>query len=93
MQIVLFDPKFRDNLLPLAFTKSIAKLRVGGFCIDEKWEKAFGLIAKILTQDYLQCLYPSKNIESNFLYINSAVCPNEIFNRRIKLYFFQSGRF
>lgn len=78
MQIVLFDPKFRDSLLPLTFTKSVAKLRVGGFCIDQKWEKALGLLVKILTQDYLQCLYDSKNIEGNILYINAAVCPNEI---------------
>ena len=76
MQIVLFDPKFRDSLLPLTFTKSVAKLRVGGFCIDQKWEKALGLLVKILTQDYLQSVFPS-NVEQSEYAVNGALIPTE----------------
>jgi len=78
MQIVLFDPSYRDQLLPLVFTKSVAKLRVGGFCIDEKWNKVYNSIAGILTQKYLQPLYTTIEKNADYLYINGSVCPNNI---------------
>ena len=40
MQIILFDDKRWQQLLPLTFTRPVADLRIGIDTIREKWESA-----------------------------------------------------
>ena len=42
MNYILFDGEYRDNLLPLTYTKPVADLRIGILTIREKWEKHLG---------------------------------------------------
>jgi len=75
MQYCLFDDKYRDEFLPLAFTKPVSELRIGILTIREKWEKVFG--AKInswKTQDYLSNKYTFQEADQT-IYLNGLVCP------------------
>jgi UDP-N-acetylglucosamine diphosphorylase/glucosamine-1-phosphate N-acetyltransferase len=73
-KIVLFDPEWRNQLLPLAFTRSIAACRVGILTIAEKWSHLSGTAPGILTTEYLQCLYPV-NPAPRTIFINAALLP------------------
>ncbi|MDH5475658.1 MAG: GlmU family protein, partial [Cyclobacteriaceae bacterium] len=75
--LILFDPlEIREALLPLTFTKPVAKIRIGILTIDKKWEKRLNTSASFLTQDYLSEKYPLSTTDDN-LFVNGALCPNE----------------
>ena len=81
MNIVFFDDEKRVNFLPLAYTKPIAKFRVGILTIEEKWEKYFkdeGLDYSISysTEDYLQVKYKLDEQAENW-FVNSRYFPNK----------------
>jgi UDP-N-acetylglucosamine diphosphorylase/glucosamine-1-phosphate N-acetyltransferase len=81
---ILFDDIHRDHLLPFAFIRPVAEIRIGILTIREKWEKWLGCPFSYYTQDYLQEKYPLISGDENLL-INSSVTPNsgliqEIFN-------------
>jgi UDP-N-acetylglucosamine diphosphorylase/glucosamine-1-phosphate N-acetyltransferase len=76
MGIILFDDQNRGNLLPLVFTRPVSELRVGILTIAEKWSRYLNLDASYLTEIYLQEKFPL-SIQSNNLFINSAVCPDQ----------------
>lgn len=76
MTVILFDDQFRDNLLPLTYTRPVSEIRVGILTIAEKWAIYFKTSPSYLTVDYLQEKYPFAAGESNIL-INGAVCPDE----------------
>ncbi len=77
MNLILFDdPGVRSNLLPLAFTRPIAEMRVGILTITEKWEQHFKIKPSYSTQSYLSKKF-QKNTSSDNLWINGAVCPDE----------------
>lgn len=74
MNYILFDGPFRDNLLPLTFTRPVAEIRLGITTIKEKWEMLLQNPTSVLTQDYLSEKYPSKVAGDN-IFINASVLP------------------
>lgn len=76
MSIILFDDQFRNNLLPLTFTRPVSEIRVGILTIAEKWKHHLKAEVSYFTADYLQEKYPLKIVKDN-LFINSALCPDE----------------
>ena len=64
------------NLLPLTYTKPVAKLRVGILTIEEKWQQKLKTDYGYITESYLQKKYPFTPA-SDYLVINSGVLPNE----------------
>lgn len=76
MTVILFDDQFRNNLLPLTYTRPVAEIRVGILTIAQKWGIYLKTKPFYLTEDYLQNKYPFNSGESNFL-INGSICPDE----------------
>ena len=74
MNVILFDDKNRDNLLPLTYTRPSADLRVGILTIREKWEKYLNTTTSSHTQDYLATKYPLILADEN-LFINGTALP------------------
>ena len=84
MNIVLFDGKYRGDLLPLTFTRPIAELRIGILTIREKWNKQLpDSTFSYLTESYLNKKYPLIEVEDS-LFIAGNICPNEDFTHEIK---------
>ncbi len=80
MNVILFDNN-RECFLPLAYTKPMAKFRVGILTIEEKWQHFFSQkgienTISFLTEDYLSEKFPVI-IENNNTYINSRFIPNK----------------
>jgi len=75
MGIILFDDQFRNNLLPLSFTRPVSEFRVGVLTIADKWKRYLNSEISYLTEDYLQDKYPLV-IDVENLLINSAICPD-----------------
>ncbi len=77
MNIVLYDlPDIRTNLLPISYTRPIAKILVGLRRIEEKWAHFYGEATfSYATTNYLQLKFPTTIADEN-LVINSAICPN-----------------
>ena len=76
MNYILFDGEYRDNLLPLTYTKPVADLRIGILTIREKWEKHLGYTTSTLTEEYLEKRYPMVEMAENIM-INASFCPTE----------------
>lgn len=76
MTVILFDDQFRNNLLPLTYTRPVSEIRIGILTIAEKWSLYFNTSPFYLTEDYLQQKYPFSSGQSNIL-INGSVCPDE----------------
>ncbi|MCC6690011.1 MAG: GlmU family protein [Bacteroidia bacterium] len=77
MNFILFDDTFRDDLLPLAFTRPVADIRIGILTIREKWEKMLGKKTSTQTQDYLSVKYPVEfTIDEDNIWLNGSICPN-----------------
>ncbi len=76
MNYILFDGEYRNNLLPLTYTKPVADLRLGILTIREKWEKWLGSATTTVTEDYLSEKFPMVEMEENVM-INASVLPNE----------------
>jgi UDP-N-acetylglucosamine diphosphorylase/glucosamine-1-phosphate N-acetyltransferase len=76
MGLILFDDNTHQTLLPLTYTRPVADMRIGILTIAEKWAKYLNTNTSFYTLDYLQAKFPVK-IESDNLFINGAVCPDE----------------
>ncbi len=76
MTVILFDDQFRNNLLPLTFTRPVSEIRIGILTIAEKWKLYLKSSPYYLTEDYLQDKYPFRTGEMNML-INAAICPDD----------------
>jgi len=74
MNYILFDGEYRDNLLPLTYTKPVADLRIGILTIREKWEKYLGFTTTTITEEYLSEKFPMVEMEQNIM-INGSVLP------------------
>ena len=74
MNYILFDSFRRKALLPFAFTRPVADIRVGILTIREKWETYLGTKTSTLTEDYLSPRFPLKKEKDNVL-INGSVLP------------------
>jgi len=74
MNYILFDGEYRDNLLPLTYTKPVADLRIGILTIREKWEKHLGFTTTTITEDYLSAKFPMVEMEENIM-VNASFLP------------------
>lgn len=74
MNYILFDGKYRNNLLPFTFTRPVADIRIGILTIREKWEKMLGAKTSTLTKLYLQEKFPLVNDKVDIL-INGSYLP------------------
>ncbi len=83
MNYILFDSFRREALLPFAFTRPVADIRLGILTIREKWEKYLDTKTSTLTEDYLSKKYPLKRDEDNIL-INGSVLPTPELVAQIK---------
>ncbi len=83
MNYILFDGTVRNQLLPFAFTRPVADIRIGILTIREKWEKYLGYTTTTITEDYLSEKYPMVEMEENVL-INASFLPNEELVSKIK---------
>lgn len=77
MNILLFDDKDREHLLPLTFTRPCAQLRCGILTIEEKWQHwaqsaNTPTTISYKTQNYLTPLFPAHYTDDNFL-VNGSV--------------------
>jgi UDP-N-acetylglucosamine diphosphorylase/glucosamine-1-phosphate N-acetyltransferase len=79
---VLFDPDFRNRLLPLTFTRPVSLIRTGILTIAEKWANALGSPVSHLTADYLQAKFTLILEEENIL-INGGLIPDSNLNKAI----------
>jgi UDP-N-acetylglucosamine diphosphorylase/glucosamine-1-phosphate N-acetyltransferase len=75
LNLILFDGKERNDLLPLTFTRPVADLRIGILTITEKWAKMLETKPSFFTQDYLVKKFPMKRTDDNLL-VNASICPN-----------------
>lgn len=77
MNVILFDdPTTKVRLQPFTHTRPVARIRVGIYSIQKKWENWLSTSASFLTDKYLQSKYPIHQEEENVL-INGSVIPNE----------------
>ena len=83
MAIILFDDIAHQTLRPLTFTRPVADLRIGILTIAEKWAKYLNSSFSFFTQPWLQGKFPIE-IEEDNLFINGAVCPDEVLINAIK---------
>jgi UDP-N-acetylglucosamine diphosphorylase/glucosamine-1-phosphate N-acetyltransferase len=75
MKVTLFDSIYHKQLLPLTYTRPVAKLRVGILTIQEKWDKFASVPVSIRTQEYLSQAFKS-NLKRGGIGINASVLPN-----------------
>jgi UDP-N-acetylglucosamine diphosphorylase/glucosamine-1-phosphate N-acetyltransferase len=72
MHIILFDDETRFRLLPFTHTRPVADIRCGIFTMRERWEKLLNQETSILTESYLQAVFPLLTGNDN-LFINGSV--------------------
>jgi UDP-N-acetylglucosamine diphosphorylase/glucosamine-1-phosphate N-acetyltransferase len=77
-QVILFDGSFRENLLPLTYTRAVAELRLGILTIREKWQHQWKHPIELSTEAYLR---RSAQINENqaYLWIAGNCLPNKEF--------------
>ena len=75
MNYILFDD-YREDLLPLTFTRPVCDLRIGVMTIREKWEKRLNAQTSTFTEKYLSAKFPCVESQVNVL-INGGVCPTK----------------
>ena len=83
--IILFDINQQHlELLPLAFTRPIADIRIGILTIREKWERMLSGNYSYLTPDYMAGKYPAHFIDDN-LFIAGHLIPDEELARQVNI--------
>ncbi|MDE0772194.1 MAG: putative sugar nucleotidyl transferase [Salibacteraceae bacterium] len=83
MNLVFFDNKSHETLLPLTYTRPAADLRIGILKISEKWEKSLGgVTAGYVSQMHLSKKY-SIPVKAD-LYLASNVIPEHYLMAEIK---------
>lgn len=83
MNYILFDGKYRNNLLPFTFTRPVADIRVGILTIREKWEKMLGTTTSTLTKLYLMEKFPMHRDKVDIL-INASYIPTPELVEKVK---------
>ena len=83
MNYILFDGEYRENLLPLTYTKPVADLRIGILTIREKWENYLQSTTTSITEDYLSEKFPMVELEENTM-INGSVLPDTALVEAVK---------
>lgn len=83
--IILFDINQQHlELLPLAFTRPIADIRIGILTIREKWERMLSGNYSYLTPDYMAGKYPAHFTDDN-LFIAGHLIPDEELARQVNI--------
>lgn len=83
--IILFDINQQHlELLPLAFTRPIADIRIGILTIREKWERMLPGNYSYLTPDYMAGKYPAHFTDDN-LFIAGHLIPDEELARQVNI--------
>ncbi|WP_209329577.1 GlmU family protein [Lunatimonas salinarum] len=80
--ILFEDPKIRENLLPITFTRPIAEIRIGILKICEKWERHLGVKSGILAAPHLNAKFPFENKPAWM--INGSILPDANLIDRIR---------
>lgn len=75
MNVILFEDRLTDNLLPLTFTRPAADIRVGILKISEKWSIRLKQTVSFQTRSYLQSKYKAVITDDN-LFINGTLLPD-----------------
>lgn len=76
MNLIFFDhPQFRQQLLPITYTRPLADIRVGITKIVEKWLYYLKADYSFLTEEYLTSKFPLSLTPDN-IYINGSLCPD-----------------
>lgn len=75
MNIILFDNQYKIKMLPLTFIRSMADIRVGILTVKEKWEHFFAKKISVLSEEYLQNLYPL-HLDSDNVFIAAHLLPS-----------------
>jgi len=76
MNLILFDNHHRKGMLPLAFTRPQANIRIGILTVKEKWENWLHKTASFLCTGALANKF-KLNVAENNLCISASVLPNE----------------
>lgn len=90
INIIFFDQNEWQELLPITFTRPVAKLRIGILTIEEKWKNLLSCECSFYTQKYLSEKYKIKLINDN-LFINGSVLPHESLIQKIENLDFNSA--
>ena len=80
---ILFDGKEWTDLLPLTYTRPVAKLRIGMMTIEGRWKLYLNEIHGHITQDYLSLKYPVSLSDDN-TFINGSVIASQKLAEEIK---------
>lgn len=85
MNVILFNEKEQQDLLPLTFMKPCGELRMGILTFRERWEKFLGIKMSYHTLPYLSKLFPKVEEEYN-LFLNPTYFPtSELFDTLLNL--------
>lgn len=74
MEVILFDGAAHQSLWPLTATKPVAKLRVGIFTLEEKWNYYLATTVSLRTKEYLNQKFSGNENEAT-LGIFAGVLP------------------
>jgi len=83
MNIILFDDEYRDDLLPLVYTRPVALLNIGTSSISDKWSAMLDGKVSYISQEYLSEKYGTIIASDNYL-INGSVVPDDQLCKLIK---------
>lgn len=75
MDVILFDGAAHQSLWPLTATKPVAKLRIGIFTLEEKWNYYLSTKICVRTKDYLNQKFKTNEEEAS-LGIFAGVLPS-----------------
>lgn len=84
MPILLFDNAFRHQLYPFTHTRAVGTIRSGIFTPQERWQRITGNQVHVHTSALLQTLYGSPQLDSNTVWIDSAIMLNAALIEQIK---------
>lgn len=76
MNLIFFDDKHTEDLLPLTFYRPTAKLLTGILTTAERWEKILNIKGSYLTRAYLSEKY-SLTVTDDNLILNGRALPDE----------------
>lgn len=85
MAIILFDNHYRRGLYPFTLTRAVADLRFGIFSVRERWERLSGQPVFVVTEPYLQALYPAVPAGIHTWVDASVMVDAELYNRILSL--------
>jgi len=85
MAIILFDNHYRKGLYPFTLARAVADLRFGILSIRERWERLSGQPVFVVTEPYLQALYPAIPAGEH-IWVDASVIGNaELYDRILSL--------